>query len=123
MSCYMIGQVDFYTAQLGNGFQLLVASRVTRHGEYFIISCHTPVLLYYLSGNIQQSEEFLSYIKPETALISCGAGNSYGHPHTETLKRLSGIKAKVYRTDESGEIAVRVREGSYKIEMFKELKG
>lgn len=69
------------------------------------------------------SEEFLSYIKPETALISCGAGNSYGHPHTETLKRLSGIKAKVYRTDESGEIAVRVREGSYKIEMFKELKG
>ena len=69
------------------------------------------------------SEEFLSYIKPETALISCGAGNSYGHPHTETLKRLSGIKAKVYRTDESGEIAVRVRKGSYKIEMFKELKG
>lgn len=52
----MIGQVDFYTAQLGNGFQLLVASRVTRHGEYFIISCHTPVLLYYLSGNIQQSD-------------------------------------------------------------------
>ena len=69
------------------------------------------------------SEEFLSYIKPETALISCGAGNSYGHPHTETLKRLSGIKAKVYRTDESGEIAVRVRDGSYKIEVFKALKG
>ncbi len=30
---HMIGQVDFYTAQLGNGFQLLVASRVTRHGN------------------------------------------------------------------------------------------
>lgn len=69
------------------------------------------------------SEEFLSYVKPENALISCGAGNSYGHPHTETLQRLSGIGAKVYRTDESGEIAVRVRDGSYKIEAFKALKG
>ena len=29
----------------------------------------------------------------------------------------------VYRTDESGEIAVRVRDGSYKIEAFKALKG
>lgn len=56
-------------------------------------------------------------------MISCGAGNSYGHPHTETLQRLSGIGAKVYRTDESGEIAVRVRDGSYKIEAFKALKG
>ena len=67
------------------------------------------------------SEEFLSYVKPETALISCGAGNSYGHPHTQTLQRLSGIGAKVYRTDESGEIAVRVRDGLYKIEVFKAL--
>ena len=40
------------------------------------------------------SEEFLSYVKPENALISCGAGNSYGHPHMETLQRLSGIGAK-----------------------------
>lgn len=64
------------------------------------------------------SEEFLSYVKPETALISCGAGNSYGHPHAETLQRLSGIGAKVYRTDENGEIVVRVRGSSYKVEVF-----
>ena len=64
------------------------------------------------------SEEFLSYLKPETALISCGAGNSYGHPHAETLQRLSGIGAKVYRTDESGEIVVRVRGSSYDVEVF-----
>ena len=69
------------------------------------------------------SEEFLSYVKPETALISCMAGNSYGHPHTETLQRLSGIGAKVYRTDESGEIVVHVRNGSYKVEVFGALKG
>lgn len=48
--------MDFYTAQLGNGFQLLVASRIARHGEYFVVPCHTLVLLYYLSGNIQQTD-------------------------------------------------------------------
>lgn len=52
----MIGQTGFYTAQLGNSFQLLVASRVAWHGEYLVVPCHAFVLLYYLSGNIQQSD-------------------------------------------------------------------
>lgn len=64
------------------------------------------------------SEEFLKYVKPETALISCGAGNSYGHPHSETLQRLSEADATVYRTDEAGEIIVRVRGDSYKIKEY-----
>ncbi|MFR2511908.1 MAG: hypothetical protein ACLS9K_07830 [Lachnospira eligens] len=52
------------------------------------------------------SEEFLSYVKPEKLILWAEFiwTSSYG-----TLQRLSGIGAKVYRTDESGEIAVRVR--------------
>lgn len=64
------------------------------------------------------SQDFLEYVKPETALISCGTGNSYGHPHKETLQRLSVTGADVHRTDEAGEIIVRVRRGSYRIEEF-----
>ena len=52
----MIGQTDFYTAQLVNGFQLFVAGGVARHGKYLVVPCHAFVLLYYLSGNIQQSD-------------------------------------------------------------------
>ena len=64
------------------------------------------------------SENFLRFVKPEIALISCGVDNSYGHPHNETLQRLKDAGTKVYRTDDRGEIMVRVWEDSYAIEMF-----
>ena len=51
-------------------------------------------------------EDFLDLYKPAVALISCGAGNSYGHPHSETLQRLKKAGAVIYRTDKSG--AVRI---------------
>ena len=68
------------------------------------------------------SENFLRFVKPETALISCGVDNSYGHPHKETLQRLKEAGTKVYRTDDGGEIMVRVWEDSYAIEVFGEQK-
>ena len=34
------------------------------------------------------SEDFLKSIKPESALISNGMYNKYGHPHDVTLRRL-----------------------------------
>lgn len=68
------------------------------------------------------SEEFIKLVKPETALISCGIDNSYGHPHKETLQRFTDAGTKVYRTDECGEIMVRVWNGSYETEVFKERK-
>lgn len=48
------------------------------------------------------SAAFLSAVSPEAAIISCGAGNSYGHPHQATLDRLAGIA--VWRTDRNGTI-------------------
>ena len=41
-------------------------------------------------------------IRPETALISVGKGNSYGHPHPSTLTTLQSLEVKVRRTDEEG---------------------
>ncbi len=50
------------------------------------------------------SYPFLREVMPEYAVISCGKGNSYGHPHEETLSRLSDASVTVYRTDLSGDI-------------------
>lgn len=50
------------------------------------------------------SEAFLRAVTPEYAIISCGKGNSYGHPHAETLEVLDKFEADVFRTDLSGDI-------------------
>lgn len=49
---------------------------------------------------------FIKEVSPEVALISCGEGNSYGHPHADTLAILNEVGAKIYRTDEQGTIVV-----------------
>lgn len=53
---------------------------------------------------------FLREVMPEYAVISCGKGNSYGHPSEEVLSRLRDANVKVYRTDLQGDI-VAVSDG------------
>lgn len=50
------------------------------------------------------SDAFLAAVDPIWAVISCGAGNSYGHPHQEVLTKLEDGDVQVYRTDLLGTI-------------------
>lgn len=50
------------------------------------------------------SDEFLEAVSPEYAVISCGEGNKYGHPHAETMNKFRQNGITVYRTDEQGTI-------------------
>jgi competence protein ComEC len=52
--------------------------------------------------------ESLRQTKPRVAVIECAAGNSYGHPHYETLARLILNQVLTYRTDQHGEVSVRL---------------
>ncbi len=52
------------------------------------------------------SEEFLKAISPEYAIISCGEGNKYGHPHKEIIQLLEEFGIEIYRTDRDGTIHV-----------------
>ncbi|MFC3932851.1 ComEC/Rec2 family competence protein [Streptococcus dentapri] len=47
---------------------------------------------------------FLKQLQADTALISAGKGNRYGHPNEETLDRFAVEKMRVYRTDQQGAI-------------------
>jgi competence protein ComEC len=57
-------------------------------------------------GKTSSSKDFLQAVTPEYSIISCGEDNTYGHPHIETLNRLTDIGSEIYRTDEMGTIVV-----------------
>ena len=50
------------------------------------------------------SENFLKKVEPTYAVISCGLGNSYGHPTDKVLRRLYERNINTYRTDLQGMI-------------------
>ena len=41
--------------------------------------------------------DLLQQTVPEYAVISCGTGNSYGHPHKDTMDKLSDMGIQVFR--------------------------
>ena len=47
---------------------------------------------------------FYDEVSPKYAVISCGRGNSYGHPRQDVLDDLRGRNTQVFRTDEQGTI-------------------
>jgi competence protein ComEC len=50
---------------------------------------------------------FLKAVGPRYAVISVGAGNSYGHPSQAVLKRLAKSGVNVFRTDRDGTVTLR----------------
>lgn len=50
---------------------------------------------------------FISAVDPKCAVISCGEGNDYGHPHAEVLNSLRSKDVLLFRTDEMGTVVVK----------------
>lgn len=65
------------------------------------------------------STAFLNIIKPEVAVYMAALGNTYGHPHAESIAALQSIGATIYGTDESGTIVISTDGTSYTIQTDK----
>ena len=57
-------------------------------------------------GSRRQDPTRLAEVRAPVALISVGAGNTYGHPAPGTLDLLKAAGCRVFRTDQRGDIAV-----------------
>lgn len=55
-------------------------------------------------SDTSSTEEFLNKVNPKVSIISSGLDNPYGHPSKETLKKLSNLKSKIFKTYEDGNI-------------------
>ena len=76
-----------------------------------------PVDIYKVShhGSTYQYLPLMTELSPKVALISVGAGNSYGHPAANTVSALKTLGAKVLRTDLDGAIAIDASQMTLKI--------
>lgn len=59
--------------------------------------------------------EFLRAIRARVALISCGVGNRFQHPHPETLERLRTMGLRTFITARHGNVTYRVSDGHRRV--------
>jgi len=57
------------------------------------------------------TEAWLQYWNASASVISAGANNTYGHPNPGVLDRLVESGTDIYRTDQMGEIQMRIKDG------------
>lgn len=58
-------------------------------------------------SNTSTSDEFIKFIKPKEAVISCGVNNQYGHPKSSVLQILENNSVVIRRTDLEGTITYK----------------
>lgn len=65
------------------------------------------------------TSEFLEKVSPQIALIGVGTKNTFGHPNQGVLNRLQNLNTKIYRTDQNGEITIKVTQwGRFFLQLF-----
>ncbi len=105
----------------GPGFSLLLPGDVEEEGEGMLceyageLECDILKVPHH-GGFSERSEDFFARVDPEIAVISVGERNPYGHPAQDTLNALSRMGCSVYRTDQRGDIVIRVVEGGYRVQ-------
>ena len=62
------------------------------------------------------SQQFLSQVSPETAIICVGKDNPHNLPNNNVLNRLEELGINIYRTDINGTIIIKTDGNQYQIE-------
>ena len=74
----------------------MISSGMNLSSDVYMVSHH--------GSKSSTSAAFLDYVSPTYAVISVGAGNSYGHPSDTILKRIESRNIETFRTDLNGTI-------------------
>jgi len=106
---------------MGPGFSLLLPGDVEEEGQRMLAGCADKLDCDILKvphhgGYSESGDAFFAMISPRIGVISVGDDNPYGHPSEETIASLQACGCTVYRTDQHGDIVIRVAEGGYEVE-------
>ena len=92
-------QFDWWLATVPEAFAPVQVHKASHHGSR--------------NGD---TEAGLARLQPKVVVVSAGANNPYGHPHTAALERYATVGATVYRTDLHGHVIVQAdRDGSFEV--------
>ncbi|OGY94171.1 MAG: hypothetical protein A2406_01685 [Candidatus Komeilibacteria bacterium RIFOXYC1_FULL_37_11] len=88
----------------------LLTGDLGKVGEDKILSAGLAIDADYLKvghhgSKYSSSAEFLEVVSPEICIIQSGKDNKFGHPHLETLKRLSAVGCQIMNTQDLGTIS------------------
>ena len=62
------------------------------------------------SSSSSTSEEWLNAVNPTIAVYQAGLGGQSGHPHIETIEKITDHRAELFGTDRNGTIRIHVKE-------------
>lgn len=103
------GKISFlFTGDIGEIAETLY---VQKYGERLR---STVLKIAHHGGKGSSSIPFLNCVRPETAVISCGRNNPFGHPSKDILGRVEKMGIKTYRTDKYGTITIKTDGKEYK---------
>ena len=68
-----------------------------------------------MKGGVRQMRK----VKPELAVISCSATNTYGHPSPDTLQRLKEAGAEIKITKDDGAVTLRKVRGKCRLGTYR----
>ncbi len=111
-------------------FSAVITGDVEENGEKKILSAdnagltrnnYTLLDVAHHGSKSSSSVEFINKVSPRVAIISAGVNNMYGHPHEQTLQRLTDVGALVYCTSWNGQISITAHKSgnaeiTYKLE-------
>lgn len=109
-------------------FSILMTGDVEKKGEQNILREYPLDKMMVLKtahhgSSSSSNKEFLEKIQPQIAIISCGVNNRYGHPSSETIKRLKECGTQVYVTAKTGQIKIIVKDERVEVRTYLEEKG
>lgn len=97
------GQSILFTGDIAAEQEAFLSKQLTEENIVLLKAAHH-------GSKYSSSEDFLEICSPEHVVISYGVGNSYGHPHKDTVTRIEHAGAQLWYTGRQGAIMVEMTE-------------
>jgi competence protein ComEC len=101
---------DSLVMRLSDGnFRFLLSGDAQQKAEDSMVANGAPLAANFLKvphhgSKTSSTDSFLAAVRPQTAVISVGEGNTYGHPAENILQRYETNSVHLFRTDRDGAV-------------------